>query len=63
MMHSLPGKLIMSLTYGYDLNEYDEMVAAPVQITKTLGPLVSPGAMLVNHFPFCMVDFSLLLLA
>jgi hypothetical protein len=47
----------MSLTYGYDLKEYrdDDMVAAPVQITETLGRLVLPGAMLVNHFPFCTV--------
>jgi hypothetical protein len=52
----------MSFTYGYDLKEFDEMVAAPVQITETLGSLVLPGAMLVNHFPFCIVAFSLVLL-
>jgi hypothetical protein len=33
----------MSLTYGYDLKGYDEMIAAPIQISKTMGPLVLPG--------------------
>ena len=47
----------MSLTYGYDLKSHDDkMIVAPVQITRILERLVLPGALLVNHFPFCM-DF------
>jgi hypothetical protein len=52
---SLQGKLIMSLTYGYDLKEGDDMIAAPVQATKILSECVLPGAALVNHLPFCAI--------
>ncbi|KAI0299508.1 cytochrome P450 [Russula brevipes] len=47
----LQGKLIMSLTYGYDLKEYDDMIAAPVEASKIMSQLLLPGAALVNHFP------------
>ena len=47
----------MSLTYGYDLKEGDDMIAAPVQAAKMLVPLILPGASLVNHLPFCAVAF------
>ena len=44
----------MSLTYGYDLHDNDDhMIAAPVQTTEMLSHLIVPGALLVNHLPFC----------
>jgi hypothetical protein len=44
----------MSLTYGYNLKGNDDhMIAAPVQATEMLGQLILPGAVLVNHLPFC----------
>ena len=44
----------MSLTYGYDLKDNDDrMIAAPVQATEMLSRLILPGAVLVNHLPFC----------
>ncbi|KAI0253713.1 cytochrome P450 [Lactifluus subvellereus] len=49
----LQGKLIMSLTYGYDLKAHDdEMMIPAVQISKIAAPLALPGAVLVNHLPF-----------
>jgi len=49
----LQGKLIMSLTYGYDLKTYDdELIIAPVEINKILAQSVLPGAVLMNHIPF-----------
>jgi len=48
----LQGKLVMSLTYGYNLEKGDDMIAAPVQATEILSPLILPGAALVNSFPF-----------
>ena len=44
----------MSLTYGYDLKGNDDhMIAAAVQASELLSHLVLPGALLVNHLPFC----------
>jgi hypothetical protein len=43
----------MSLTYGYDLNDGDKMLEAPHRTTELMGPLVLPGAALVNHVPIC----------
>ena len=45
----------MSLTYGYNLNDADKMLEAPIQVAKLLSPLVRPGAALINHLPFCAV--------
>ncbi|KAH9174412.1 cytochrome P450 [Lactarius sanguifluus] len=45
------GQLIMSLMYGYDLKENDEITKAPVQLFRMLSHFVLPGAALVNHFP------------
>jgi hypothetical protein len=45
----------MSLTYGYDLNDGDEFMAAPIQATEITSRVVLPGAVLVNHLPFCTV--------
>ena len=45
----------MSLMYGYDLREKDNIIEAPVQLSRMLSRLVLPGAaLLVNHLPFCM---------
>ncbi|KAI9441778.1 cytochrome P450 [Lactarius indigo] len=46
------GQLIMSLVYGYDLKENDEIIKAPVQLLRMLSHLVLPGAALENQFPF-----------
>jgi hypothetical protein len=43
----------MSLTYGYDLNDGDELMAAPIQSTEIMSRVILPGAILVNHLPFC----------
>jgi hypothetical protein len=43
----------MSLTYGYDLKEGDDMIAAPTQTAETLVQLLLPGAAMVNHIPIC----------
>jgi hypothetical protein len=45
----------MSLTYGYDLNDGDELMAAPIQATELMSRVILPGAVLVNHLPFCTV--------
>jgi hypothetical protein len=47
----------MSLTYGYDLKDNDDIIAAPIQVTKILSELILPGAALVNHLPFCTVFY------
>ena len=46
----------MSLTYGYDLKDGDEILEAPVQTNELLSPLLLPGAALVNHLPFCAIS-------
>ena len=46
-------KLIMSLTYGYDLNDGDDFMTAPIQAGEIVTRVVVPGAVLVNHLPFC----------
>jgi hypothetical protein len=45
----------MSVTYGYDLKDGDKILEAPVQSNELLSPLVLPGAILVNHLPFCAI--------
>lgn len=50
----------MSLTYGYDVKEGDDMIAVPVQVAETMLPLVMPGATLVNNLPFCAVTFVII---
>ena len=39
----------MSLTYGYDLKEGDDMIAAPTQTVEIMVQLLLPGAAMVNH--------------
>ncbi|KAH9976333.1 CyP450 monooxygenase [Lactifluus volemus] len=48
----LQGRLVMSLTYGYDLKDEDDMIAAPMQAIEILSRVVLPGAVLVNYIPF-----------
>jgi hypothetical protein len=52
----------MSLTYGYDAKEGDDMIVTPVQAAEIVSPLLLPGATLVNTFPFrgifdCLAKF------
>jgi hypothetical protein len=47
----------MSLTYGYDLKDFDDMIAAPIQPTEIMSRLILPGAALVNHLPFCTLIY------
>jgi hypothetical protein len=47
----------MSLTYGYDLKENDDILG-PVRTTGDIMiKVVLPGAALVNHLPFRMEQF------
>ena len=47
----------MSLTYGYDLNDGDELMVAPIQASEMVSRLMLPGATVVNHLPFCTVIY------
>jgi len=49
---SLQGKLVMRLTYGYDLKENDDMLTPPKRIAEIMKQFFFPGAALVNHLPF-----------
>ena len=42
----------MSVAYGYDLKGGDKILEAPVQISKLMSRLLSPGGALVNYLPF-----------
>jgi hypothetical protein len=53
---SLQGKLIMSLTYGYDVKDEDKILEAPIQAAKLVSPLILPGAAMINHLPFCSIS-------
>ncbi|KAH8984171.1 cytochrome P450 [Lactarius hatsudake] len=48
----LQGKIVMHLTYGYDLKENDDMLAPPKRIGDITKQFFLPGAALVNHLPF-----------
>ena len=50
---SLQGKLLMSLTYGYDMTDGDKILEPSLQLIKMLAPLTLPGGALVNYLPFC----------
>jgi hypothetical protein len=43
----------MSLTYGYDLKDNDDLITVPKQANELLSRFILPGAALVNHLPFC----------
>ncbi|KAI9433752.1 cytochrome P450 [Lactarius indigo] len=48
----LQGKLVMHLTYGYDLKENDDILMPVKRTGDIMGQFVLPGAALVNHLPF-----------
>lgn len=49
----LQGKLVMYITYGYDLKENDDLMLLPARRTgEIMSKFVLPGAALVNHLPF-----------
>ena len=50
----------MSLTYGCDVKDGDEMLEAPIQVAKMMTPLFLPGAVMVNNLPLCAL-FSFVL--
>ncbi|KAF8263545.1 cytochrome P450 [Lactarius quietus] len=48
----LQGKLVMHLTYGYDLKENDKILVSARRTGDIMSALILPGAALVNHLPF-----------
>jgi hypothetical protein len=42
----------MSLTYGYDLKEDDDILVPVRKTSEIMIQVVLPGAALVNHLPF-----------
>ena len=50
----------MSLMYGYDPKEGDNMMAAPVEAAALLSRLMLPGAALVNHFASCRTSHCII---
>ncbi|KAH9013292.1 cytochrome P450 [Lactarius deliciosus] len=51
-LHLLQGKIVMRLTYGYDLKENDDMLVPPKRVVEIMTQFVLPGAALANHLPF-----------
>ena len=47
----------MSLTYGFDLNDGEDFMAASIQATEIMSRVVLPGETLVNHYPFCAIPY------
>jgi cytochrome P450 len=51
---SSQGESILAMTYGYEVQEHDDKL---LQTAKTMSKFgadqVLPGALLVNHLPFC----------
>jgi hypothetical protein len=43
----------MSLTYGYELKENDDILEPVRKTAEIMTQLIMPGAALVNHLPFC----------
>jgi len=43
----------MSLTYGYELKENDNILVPARKTGEFMSQLAVPGAALVNHLPFC----------
>jgi hypothetical protein len=52
----------MSLAYGYDLKDGDDFMAAPIQATEIMSRVTMPGAVLVNHLPFCACPYFITLM-
>ncbi len=53
----------MSLTYGYDLKEDDDILVPVRKTSEIMIQVVLPGAALVNHLPFRTEQSFLLPLA
>ncbi|KAH9171797.1 cytochrome P450 [Lactarius sanguifluus] len=51
-LYLFQGRIVMRLTYGYDLKENDDMLVLPERIADIIKPFFLPGAALVNHLPF-----------
>ncbi|KAI9441802.1 cytochrome P450 [Lactarius indigo] len=51
-LHLLQGKIVMHLTYGYDLKENDDLLVPPKRVVEIMVQFALPGAALVNHLPF-----------
>ncbi|KAH9077873.1 cytochrome P450 [Lactarius deliciosus] len=51
-LYLFQGRIVMRLTYGYDLKENDDMLVLPKRIANIIKPFFLPGAALVNHLPF-----------
>ncbi|KAH9163803.1 cytochrome P450 [Lactarius sanguifluus] len=51
-LHLLQGKIVMHLTYGYDLKENDDISVPPKRVVEIMTQFTLPGAALVNHLPF-----------
>jgi hypothetical protein len=51
----------MSVTYGYDLKENDDIIVPARKSGEIMSRLVLPGAALVNHLPFCVYHYPSLL--
>jgi hypothetical protein len=51
----------MSITYGYDLKENDDIIIPAHKTGEIMSQLILPGAALVNHLPFCMNHYPSLL--
>ncbi|KAH9028593.1 cytochrome P450 [Lactarius pseudohatsudake] len=51
-LYLFQGRIVMRLTYGYDLKENDDMLVLPKRIADIIKPFFLPGAALVNHLPF-----------
>ena len=49
---SLQGKIIMHLTYGYDMKADDDILIPAKRNGEIMSQFVLPGAALVNHLPF-----------
>ncbi|KAH8994455.1 cytochrome P450 [Lactarius akahatsu] len=48
----LQGKIVMRLTYGYDLKDNDDMLVPPRGVVNITKQFMLPGAALVNDLPF-----------
>ncbi|KAH9063196.1 cytochrome P450 [Lactarius vividus] len=51
-LYLFQGRIVMRLTYGYDLKDNDDMLVLPKRIANIIKPFFLPGAALVNHLPF-----------
>jgi uncharacterized protein YybS (DUF2232 family) len=56
---SFQGELALDMLYGYEAHGHeDRMINAAKTMNKFGIEKIAPGALLVNHLPFCMLCFS-----